>query len=332
MNKIKKPVIAILVAIFLISSLPMISSAASASMEKPGYLSLSLGADEGKEYDRIVLSWKNSEEIKKAIAAGKNVEYEIDVKHGTKAWNSESGNPTIRENLSLDENDKTVVVIRDSKELNIEDFDIYEESYSFRVRYLIDGVGNPFSNVVRIGRRPNYQNASAWSEEELKLASRNGFIPPCMQADMKLQMSREEFTEIIIRVYEKNQDMHLIVGDNPYKDTDNESVIKATSLGIVQGVGHGCFAPKDNVTRQEMAVIFTRLLEKLDYATGDINAMTLFDDHDEISDWAVESVYKLQGFGLVEGVGNNKFTPKTNATREQGAVVGQRLYELLENN
>ncbi len=46
-----------------------------------------------------------------------------------------------------------------------------------------------------------------------------------------------------------------------------------------------------------------------------------FKDHKKISSWASDAVYKCAKAGLVNGVGNNKFDPKSPATRAQGATI-----------
>lgn len=316
-------------AIFLLFSLPTLSHAQT--QIKPHYLSLSLNRDKNNKYNTFTFSWTNPEEIKKAIADGKSVDYEIDIKEDYQAWHSESGATTFKEALDQTKLEMVEVNVSGDKAFNLDKVDVFSKMYTFRVRYVIDGQNGAFSNPVRIGTRPHYENNSSWSKEELSLASENGFISPTIQKNMRQDMTREEFVDLMIRVYEKLKNMHLIAGKTMYTDTDNPAVIKATQLGLVKGVGQNKFNPESYITRQEMAVIFARLLNSLDYPLKPANTSQPFVDHDQISDWAVIEVYQMQKLGIIEGDEHARVMPKAKATREQGVVLGQRIYTLLED-
>lgn len=49
-----------------------------------------------------------------------------------------------------------------------------------------------------------------------------------------------------------------------------------------------------------------------------------FDDFDEISEYAKPAVSYLAGAGIINGMGNNKFEPKTAVTR---AMLAQIIYK-----
>lgn len=56
-----------------------------------------------------------------------------------------------------------------------------------------------------------------------------------------------------------------------------------------------------------------------------------FADQNEISDWALESVNAISsisgaGRPIMQGTGNNRFSPKGSYTREQAAATVYRLY------
>ena len=57
----------------------------------------------------------------------------------------------------------------------------------------------------------------------------------------------------------------------------------------------------------------------------DSNDLT-FDDESEFSDYAKAPVSALKNAGIVNGVGDNKFNPKGNATRAEAAVI---IYNML---
>lgn len=96
----------------------------------------------------------------------------------------------------------------------------------------------------------------------------------------------------------------------------------AYELGIVNGDENGYFYPDNNITRQDMAVMIAR-------ATGENNEAVsegMFSDFEEISDYAKSSVLKLCEKGIVSGMENGMFSPKSTATRAQAAQI---IYNLL---
>ena len=101
----------------------------------------------------------------------------------------------------------------------------------------------------------------------------------------------------------------------------------ANEVGIVSGVGGGNFAPDKALTREEMAVIMSKFL-KLSNKKPTIKLSTNFKDQGSISPWAKEAVTEMAKLGVVKGMGEGNFSPKTEFTRAQ---VAQVLYS-IENN
>ncbi|WP_036731251.1 S-layer homology domain-containing protein, partial [Peptoniphilus grossensis] len=101
----------------------------------------------------------------------------------------------------------------------------------------------------------------------------------------------------------------------------------ANEVGIVSGVGEGNFAPDKALTREEMAVIMSKFL-KLSNKKPTIKLSTNFKDQGSISPWAKEAVTEMAKLGVVKGMGEGNFSPKTQFTRAQ---VAQVLYS-IENN
>lgn len=75
------------------------------------------------------------------------------------------------------------------------------------------------------------------------------------------------------------------------------------------------------LTRGEFSTLVARLYEKI---TGEeIKERTTFTDTESTD------IEKVAGLGILSGVGNNKFNPNATITREQAAVVIQRLLDKL---
>lgn len=113
---------------------------------------------------------------------------------------------------------------------------------------------------------------------------------------------------------------------NPFTDTYDAEVLKAYNLGITNGTSETTFSPEELITREQMATMMTRALNKSGIDTTiNVNAVyNKFADHDEISTWALDSVYFMSARGVIKGVGENKFNVRGNATREQALAISTR--------
>lgn len=96
-----------------------------------------------------------------------------------------------------------------------------------------------------------------------------------------------------------------------------EAVNALASLGIVEGVGNGKFAPNQSITRAEFVTICARFTQVS--ASGET-----FTDV-PASHWAFDAISTAASFGWVNGVGNGQFAPNQHITRAQAAVLLNRL-------
>ncbi|MEJ8552800.1 S-layer homology domain-containing protein [Tepidibacter sp. Z1-5] len=99
--------------------------------------------------------------------------------------------------------------------------------------------------------------------------------------------------------------------DSIYSMIDNE---------IMNGISNMYFAPNDNLTRAQAAVILTRLLEIDDeYVSSDS-----FDDVSK-DYWAYNEIEIAKKYGLINGKEKNKFYPNDPITREEISAMLSRL-------
>jgi len=92
----------------------------------------------------------------------------------------------------------------------------------------------------------------------------------------------------------------------------------ATAHGIVEGA-QGLFRPNDPVTREEAAVILSRISGEMNVAAED--ALIRFEDAADISAWARPAMNHLVVAGLLQGDERMKLAPKRSATRAESAVI-----------
>ena len=105
------------------------------------------------------------------------------------------------------------------------------------------------------------------------------------------------------------------------------AVMWAVQNNIVDGVGDGRFAPADNLTREQFAVMLHRFADSQDMdisvpATWNLNNFT---DHAQISTWAATALRWANYNELITGVTTTTIVPRGAATRAQGAAIIHRF-------
>ena len=109
-----------------------------------------------------------------------------------------------------------------------------------------------------------------------------------------------------------------------------EAVRWATSERIVNGHSADRFAPGDPVSREQLAAILWRYASRkgLDTTSAAKVNLGIFIDAEHISGWAYDGMQWAVDTGLVSGVGNEKLSPETNASRAQIATILMRFSRL----
>lgn len=170
---------------------------------------------------------------------------------------------------------------------------------------------------------------SDWAKADIEGAKELNLIPERIQGQYGKNITREEFSEAVVKLYEalRGED-YILEAQSPFTDTTNQQVIKANSLGIVKGIGDGKFAPDAFITRQDISVMIYRGLRaarpQYDYSSI---SKHIFADHNKISPWAREAVAYLYGIEVTNGVGENLFNPWGYTSREQAISLIKRTYD-----
>lgn len=103
----------------------------------------------------------------------------------------------------------------------------------------------------------------------------------------------------------------------------------AKDLGIGNGNGDGTFSPDSNITRQDMMILAKKaLVYKLgkDITVENTDNLKEFNDYDDISPYALESLSAMVQNGYVNGTDGNNIAPKATTTRVQAATV---IYKIM---
>ncbi|MGM0378898.1 MAG: S-layer homology domain-containing protein [Bacillota bacterium] len=140
-------------------------------------------------------------------------------------------------------------------------------------------------------------------------------------------ITREEFTEILVKIYLDLNNKSLNNFDNLYyfNDTQNKYIELGYKLGLINGTGNNKFSPLDNITREQMAVIIRNFVKILNVNTNQVENTNKYADNLKFSSWAAESIGFCRKYNLLNGVGNNKFLPKGTVTFQQGLTATNNL-------
>ena len=140
-------------------------------------------------------------------------------------------------------------------------------------------------------------------------------------------ITRSEFTTIIARLLALNTDAgnyNRVFEDVRPTDWHYGYIMAAFSAGFVTGKDAVTFAPDAYLTREEMAVLVSRIIGGS--GNGDVSN---YADSSYISSWAASGVSAVTQAGLMAGDQYGNFSPQGTVTREQAAIVAVRLYEYL---
>ena len=107
------------------------------------------------------------------------------------------------------------------------------------------------------------------------------------------------------------------VGDAWY----NGAVNWVSSMNIMSGMGDGTFRPNDPITREQLCVAMANY-GGLTYS----GSSAAFADDSSISSWAKDAVYACKELGIISGMGDNTFAPKSNSQRSHACVIVLNAY------
>lgn len=144
------------------------------------------------------------------------------------------------------------------------------------------------------------------------------------------QITRAEFAKIL--AFASGDDLNQYEGRTSFGDVPtgkwfSNSVEWAYQNGVVKGKENG-YAPNDNISRQEMAVMIKRYADYKGIILPEINAAVTFNDDAEIASWAKAEVVAMQKAGIINGKPGNIFVPRGNATRAEACKMISELLKI----
>lgn len=166
---------------------------------------------------------------------------------------------------------------------------------------------------------------SGWAADELKEAVGLGLISEDSDWDYRKNITRQEFASLMVSLYEILHGSVVYEYETPFSDMDDVYVSTAYSLGIISGMGNRIFAPDQEITREQMAVMLHNLLSGMFYEKDSGHpSLAGFSDAGRISSWAYDASAFITSRGIIQGYSGG-FHPKENASREVAVITAKRV-------
>ncbi|MBQ8301844.1 MAG: S-layer homology domain-containing protein [Clostridia bacterium] len=149
------------------------------------------------------------------------------------------------------------------------------------------------------------------------------------EADSK--MTRAMLVTVLYRLENPSEE----IGECIFEDVSEnawygDAVAWAAENDIVSGISETEFAPEDNVSREQMAMIFYRYAKFKGYNTEETSELSQFTDKAKISDWSLEALKWANAAEIISGTSDTEISPKDTATRGQVASILMRFCERIK--
>ena len=168
-----------------------------------------------------------------------------------------------------------------------------------------------------------------WFYESVKFVKERGYMSGVGESEFapNSTLTRAMLVTILYRLENSPE-----CGNSPFTDVKNDTwyskgVAWAAETGIVNGVGKGLFAPNNNITREQIAVILYNYAKTHDLDISHYDELNGFKDVSEVSEWASDAVHWAVGANLISGKGEGLLDARGNATRAELATILKRFTE-----
>lgn len=173
-----------------------------------------------------------------------------------------------------------------------------------------------------------------WGQRDIEYLVARGAIPlnTTYLFHPDLAITRAEFVMFLVKAmglqrYHPSRESY----DDLDHDSDYYEYIEAAlRAGLVVGISHDKFAPNQNITREEAAIVLARAGNLKALKEPDIiKILGKFTDEKSISPWARNQLAAAVKAKVLNGSADNNFNPRGKTTRAQAAAMIVRLTEVL---
>ena len=163
-----------------------------------------------------------------------------------------------------------------------------------------------------------------WASSDINNFINKGYISGYQDGTFKPNndITRAEFVKIVNRVFGFTEKGTVTFNDVKSSDWFYNDIAIAQKAGYINGKTSTTFAPNDKITRQEVAVILTNIMNNKDTVYDRINTFT---DGYKTSSWAKSSVEGAIEAGYLRGNDKGLLNPTGNITRAEAVTMLSRV-------
>ncbi|MBE7050381.1 MAG: S-layer homology domain-containing protein [Ruminococcaceae bacterium] len=131
-------------------------------------------------------------------------------------------------------------------------------------------------------------------------------------------VTRAEFVKMLVTAFEISGESDIRFEDVGSLDWHCSFIKKAYGARLITGIDDKTFLPNGKITREDACVIVYRYLSGLGKLSEDTKT---FSDESDFSDYSKDAIKILAGNGIINGMGENSFLPKSNINRASCAFL-----------
>lgn len=204
----------------------------------------------------------------------------------------------------------------------------YAETYC-KANNITYRVGLPSDYAVA----PALDTAAMWAHEGIQSAYSKGFVPLDLLDNYTAVITRQEFCRMAVNYVEYKTGKHidLVLTDHGvttqpgiFTDTNDPDILAAYALGITNGTGPNTFSPDGQFSREQAATMIRNVCKVIGMDVTNPSEQG-FADISTASAWAVDGINFVRSNGIMNGTGNNVFSPKGTYTRQESIVTFDRI-------
>ena len=166
-----------------------------------------------------------------------------------------------------------------------------------------------------------------WAEEYIESFVKKGYINGYEDSTFRPDnsMTRAEFVKVVNKVFgytQKGEEQFIDVNKDDWFYNDICIGIKE---GYIEGKSKDVFAPNENITREEVAMILTNIMNNKD---ENIDKLNTFKDGDKTSHWAQSSIEGAIEAGYMNGYEDQTIRSNGNITRAESVSMLSRVKKM----
>lgn len=137
------------------------------------------------------------------------------------------------------------------------------------------------------------------------------------------KVNRQEFTALVNRAFEFGTPGTVHFTDVSHTDWSYSEIAVGVNAGYVSGYPDGTFKPRNELSRQEVAVIMAKVL-----GLKTSSSVDLYTDVNSIPEWSRGAISAVKDYEVMGGYPDGAFHPLQTTTRAEAIVILDRAVKL----